>query len=149
MILEVRHRSGQRLTVEVDLAKPPTLVGAPPAPGPEVCLNWDQAVDDQGFLRRCPVCGCRDLYFRKDFYRLTGLAVVLLAAILAMLLFGGPWLYLVVAVLGVIMVVDFAIWRWGSGRLVCYQCGSGFSKLPVPRDHPRWDAATAARYKHE
>ena len=50
-------------------------------------MNWDQVFDDEQHMRRCPVCGCRELFSRKDFPQVTGFVIVLLAALLAMVLF--------------------------------------------------------------
>ncbi len=85
MRIDVRDAEGKRLgRVEVDPAQRPSLVrltldakagpdakgapglSAPPATGPaephEHFLNWDEALDDAGQLRRCVVCGCSSLY---------------------------------------------------------------------------------------
>lgn len=129
---------------------PPAGAAAPPAaaPGPgDVYLQWDRAVDDEGHLRRCPVCGCRELFARRDFPQVTGFAVVVGAALVSMVLFGFGQVLWAVGVLAAVVLIDFGIFLFTGRALVCYRCRSEFRKLPIPREHPGWDLAIGEKYR--
>lgn len=93
----------------------------------EVLVNEGAAAG----LRGCLACGHLELYRQKDFPRRIGLAVVVVAAVLA------PFTWYVS--LGVAAVVDWLLYHLARDMLVCYACRSehrGFA--PEPR-HPRFD----------
>lgn len=152
--------------VEVDPQRPPTVVRAPQAPDAkrqnvgdphdtdvyrnrerEVCLDWDQAFDDHDHLRRCPACGCRDLYVRKDFHQVTGLAIVLLAGVVAMVLFGMQQVFTAMIVLGLVVLLDVIIYFFTKRCLVCYRCRSEFRDTPISRHHRPWDLSIGEKYR--
>lgn len=135
--------------VEVDLRDPPAVIR--PAQHPRlrqpVSLDWDRAIDDRYHLRRCPVCRCEDLYARRTIPRVTAFILILLAGVVAMLLFGMQMAGWAVAALSVVLVVDIGILMLSRQILVCYGCKTQYRGLKVPRLHPKWDAATADRHR--
>lgn len=114
----------------------------------DVFLQWEAATDDSGRLRSCLVCGCRDLYRIRIFPQLTWFVVVLAFAgaavgVLARSFAQDPW---VLAALAVVLVLDVASLLFSGYRLVCYRCGSAYSKLEIARQHQGWNRAVAERY---
>jgi uncharacterized protein (DUF983 family) len=94
---------------------------------------------DGGGLLGCAACGHPELYRQKDFPRALGLAIVIVAAILAPFTW---YLSLVAAALA-----DCVLYFLGADRLVCYLCRArhrGFA--PDPR-HPRFDREIEERLK--
>ena len=140
MRIHIKDNQGRpRLTVHIDPAQPPTVVQATDHRGPAISLSWDQALDDHGRLRRCPVCGCADLYRRKQVPQLTVFALIVAAALIAMVFYGfglsGPALI----VLALVLILDLLIYLYARRYLVCYRCGSEFYDCllytsPSPRD---------------
>ncbi len=131
------------------VVRPNTGAAATNAPGngTDVYLDWDRAVDDEGHLRRCPVCGCRELFVRKDFPQVTGFVVVVAAAVVSMILFGAGEVTAALAVLAAVVVIDFVVFFFTGKTLVCYRCRSEFRDLPIRRDHPGWDLAIGEKYR--
>ncbi len=126
--------------VEVDDA-------APPAEACGLPLQWAQAFDDCRRLKRCPACGCRDLFVRKDFPQKLGLAMVIIAAVVALALFAtgnGLWAF---AVLGAMAVIDACVYLLTGKLLVCYRCRSEFRDTPVS-GHESYELATGEKYRH-
>jgi len=150
--IDIRNLARKRLfTVEVDASRPPTVVKGPAdshAEGQEVFLNWDRAMDDEGHLRRCPICGCRELFVRKDFPQLTGFAVVAMAAGMALYLFAVDLFFWAFGLMAAIVVLDVIIFFFTGRCLVCYRCRSEFRDLPIRKDHPGWDLAIGEKYRH-
>ncbi|MEM8782911.1 MAG: hypothetical protein AAGE65_08640 [Planctomycetota bacterium] len=145
--MDIRDANGRpRLTVHVDPANPPTIVRADDGTGAPVSLSWDRAMDDAGYLRQCPVCGCVELYRDVKFPRLT-LFVLLLAVTAGFLwwqnVYTWPWALLSLVI---VSVADVLLAVYNRPRMVCYLCGTVFRRLPVHRKHPRWDADTAERF---
>jgi hypothetical protein len=119
---------------------------APPADACGLPLQWEQALDDQRRLKRCPVCGCRDLFVRKDFPQKLGMAMVVVAAVVALGLFAsgnGLWAF---AVLGAMAVVDACVYLLTGKLLVCYRCRSEFRDTPVSGHEP-YELATGEKYR--
>lgn len=146
--IDVRNLQRQPLfRVEVDPRQLPSVVRPTGQTSPEVFLHWDQALDDQGHLRRCPVCGCREMFARKDFPQVTGFVIVVLAGLAAMVLFGYrqvPW---AVGILAAVAGIDATVYLFTGRCLVCYRCRSEFRRLPIGRDQPAWDLAIGEKYR--
>lgn len=93
-----------------------------------------------GGLTGCLACGHPELYTRKDFPRAAGIAIVVVAAILA------PATRYVS--LGVAALLDFALFHLAREVTVCYACGArhrGFARDPR---HPGYDIEIAERLKY-
>ena len=157
MRIDLRNPRRQKLfTVDVDLSEPPTVVRGAVEDGPEelqgkqqaVHLNWDRAIDDEHHLRHCPACGCEDLYARQVFPRLTAFVMIALAAVIAIVMLGLSELRYALIVLGVIGLVDVAVYLFYSDKvLVCYRCHSEFRDLPIGREAKAWRAELEERYR--
>jgi hypothetical protein len=97
-------------------------------------------LNDACGLQGCLACGHPELYTRRDFPRRLGLAIVILAAVLAPFTY---YLSLLAAAL-----VDALLYRFGRTVVVCYCCEAvhaGF--VPRPR-HPRYDLGVAERLRY-
>ncbi|MEX2214404.1 MAG: hypothetical protein WD768_09770 [Phycisphaeraceae bacterium] len=158
MIIDVHNRERQRqFRVTVDAKDPPPVVKVPEGEPSEsatstggakdVYLEWDGAFDDEHHLRCCPVCGCRELFARKDFPQVTGFAIVLAAAVVAVALFGARNVIWGVVVLGVVVIIDAIIYLFSGRCLVCYRCRSEFRDTPIRPSHPGWELATGEKYR--
>ena len=136
-----------RFSAEVDLSNPPALLHPPQPENPEALyLQWDQAIDDAGHLRRCPVCGCRDLYQRKDMPQLTGFAAILLGGALAITLFGFDQALLAVVLFLIVALFDALIFFKAKRCLTCYHCVSTFRDAPISPHQKSWQMSVAERY---
>ncbi|MBL1215992.1 MAG: hypothetical protein D8M59_00685 [Planctomycetes bacterium] len=113
-------------------------------------LDFSGALDDQARLCRCPVCGCRDLFRRKDAPQRLGLILVVLAAASSIVLFALDQVAWSILVLLGMVIVDFAIGRFMGQCLVCYRCRSEFRETPVdPVVHEPWDLAIGEKYRQQ
>lgn len=134
-ILEYRCACGAR--VSEPIRAEPRVVCA--SCGRESVVQRRNLTEESGLLG-CLVCGHPELYSSKPFPRAAGIAIVVLAAVLA------PWtryLSLVVAA-----ALDFVLHRSMPDVVTCYVCDSrhrGFA--PTPR-HPRFDREIAERLRY-
>lgn len=163
--IDLRDRQRQYLfRITIDPRKPPSIAHPPgsaatsteharppsassDATGREVFLDWDGAFDDQQHLRRCPACGCRELFVRKDFPQITGLVIVLLAVVLAVALFSNQLDIYGFLLLAAAAVIDAIIYFFVGKCLVCYRCRSEFRDTPIRPDHAGWELATGEKYR--
>lgn len=132
----------------IDLDHPPPVVKPPKDQGPPVSLHWERAIDDERRLRHCLVCGCQDMYVRRSALQLTGFALIIVAAIVAMVLYGFyTQLMWALAALCAVLVID-AVILWNRRRaLVCYRCGSRYFDVLIPPQRRAWESALAERYR--
>lgn len=110
-------------------------------------LQWEGALDDRGRLRRCPVCGCREIFKRYDFPQRLGLALVIATAagaVLLLLLWQVIWAMLLLLAA---VVVDRIIYVFTGQCLVCYRCRSEFRDLVIDDSHEPWDLAIGEKYR--
>jgi hypothetical protein len=152
MRIKLHTKQGRFVTwVKADAASPPPVVHAPNRSGPEVeyYLDWDRAFDDEGHLRKCPACGCEDLYRRSACPPLTGFVIVLVMGLVCLALWGladAP-LWLLMGALAVVIVANLLIIVLAPRHVVCYRCSSAYYDLPLSRRQTEWDAAVAERYR--
>jgi len=99
-----------------------------------------ERLSDGGGLHGCLGCGHPELYTQKDFPRAAGLAIVVVAAILAPFTW---YLSLVVAA-----AIDAAIWWFGPDVVLCYVCRARHHRFPTPPRHPRFDREIDERLRH-
>lgn len=98
-----------------------------------------ESITPVGGLAGCVACGHRELYTQKDFPRGLGLAIVVLAAVLAPFTW---YLSLVAAAL-----VDAALFKLAREIVVCYVCRSRHSRFAREPRHPRFDREIAERLR--
>lgn len=152
MKIFVRNQQRERVcSITVDTKAPTSVVKTPASDGDgeetEVFLAWDGALDDQGYLRRCPVCSCRELFSRKDFPQITGFVIVVLAGVLAMGLFVGGDVLWGMIVLAACAVLDALVYFFVGRCIVCYRCRSEFRDTPIGQHHQGWDLAIGEKYR--
>jgi hypothetical protein len=145
----VHNTQGQRLfeaEAAVNLKHQPACLRDPNGEHPEVYLDWDRTLDDQGRLRRCPICGCPDLYQRPDFPRLTVFLIILAAGTLVMAFAGIAWFIAGLILLALVGLLDLGLYLFTGQSIVCYRCGSEFRGVPKGGSYRRWDSSVAEKY---
>jgi len=143
-----RHPDDRPTHLEVDPAgATPTTASDARSDQPDLIPDWPQTIDDQGHLSRCPACGCRELFARKDFPQKTGLAIVILGAAGGIVCFVIGQVVWGLAALGGTALLDLMIYPFTKRCLVCYRCRSEFRDLPISNNHPGWDLATGEKYR--
>lgn len=93
-----------------------------------------------GGLLGCLACGHPELYTARDFPRGAGIAVVVLAALLAPFTW---YLSLVAAAL-----VDLVLYHRAGAVVACYRCGTEHRGFAAEPRHPRYDLAIAERLRY-
>jgi len=152
MRIDLHSREGDRvMRMDVDPERPPIVVHVESAGGPrtEHYLDWDRAFTDEGHLRKCPACGCEDLYRRRTVPPLTGFIAVMIVGLICLALWGltdSPW-ELLVAALIVVIIANVLIVRFAPRYLVCYRCRSAYHRIGISRTQRDWNVTIAERYR--
>lgn len=94
-----------------------------------------------GMLQRCAACGSEALYVQRDFNRLLGLAIVVVAALFAVQTFG---LSLLAAA-----VLDLMLFRLLPRITICYACDAVHRGLAVNPAHAAYDHHVEEDFKVE
>ena len=115
--------------------------------GTHCYLNWEGALDDSGQLRKCVLCGCDRLYRSKLLPQVTPFVVVIAFAGAIIGLLGFATNPLVLPGLVVLLVIDVATLALARVRLICYRCGSIYSRTKIARYHHRWNRSDAERVR--
>ncbi len=115
--------------------------------GRRIDLHWEGALDEQGRLHRCPLCGCREIFKRYDFPQRLGLMLVIATAagaVILLILWQVIWAMLLLLAA---VVVDRIIYVFTGQCLVCYRCRSEFRDLVIDDSHEPWDLAIGEKYR--
>jgi hypothetical protein len=80
-----------------------------------------QAEHEQGILKDCPVCSRQDFYKQKDFNRIIGVALFVVAAILSIWTYGMS--------LVALYLVDLFLFKKLALVAICYKCKTNFRSL--------------------
>lgn len=127
---------------DVDPAAPPAAVG-------DVALDWTDCIDTNGnTIRQCPVCRGREHFVRKDFPQRLGMALVVIAGVVAFVLFTMHQALTALAVMGAMVLVDGAIYLLTGKVLVCYRCRAEFRGVSFRNNQTGWDLETGEKYRH-
>lgn len=78
--------------------------------------------DSQGNLRACVVCGCRELFIRKDFPQRLGIAIVVCGFVGSSIALAFHFRYLSYAILFATALVDLVLYFTVRNMLQCYRC---------------------------
>ena len=99
-------------------------------------------------LQKCPACGCRDLFIRKDFPQKLGLTIVIVAAVVFLVLAASRerfWMGAIVLLAAV--VIDAIMYFFVPRITVCYRCRTGFRDHPINPAHEGFELAVAEKYR--
>ena len=112
--------------------------------------DWerDAGNDDfrDGFVSRCRVCGCDDLWRQKDFPPALGVAVVGMGIIFASI--ATAW-YLPEWAIGTLMafaLLDLLLYTFMGDMLVCYRCRARHRGTAMQEEHPAFSLELSERY---
>jgi hypothetical protein len=138
------HQDGQKADrFVVDLNQQPAKVQLEES-GEDVFLEWNSTVDDSGRLRKCVLCR-GDVYRERTMPQITGFVIVLafVGAVAGLLGIVTTWAMLIA--MAIVLILDISILLLSFTRLVCYKCGTKYSKLDIAKYHQKWEPSKSTR----
>ena len=99
-------------------------------------------------LDACPVCGCTDLFIRKDFPQKLGLIIVAGAGITFMFLAANPHTFYIGAwCLVAAVVVDALLYCFVPKITICYRCRAEFRDVQLNPKHGGFELSVGEKYR--
>jgi len=96
-------------------------------------------------VERCPCCGGREFFVRKDFPQRLGLALVVVAGLAGFILLQRHP-FAAACVLGGVVLLDALLYLVVGRVTVCYRCRAELRGTAEHPDHRGFDLATAEKY---
>ncbi|MEX0818013.1 MAG: hypothetical protein WD070_00420 [Pirellulaceae bacterium] len=100
-------------------------------------------------LSECLVCGCKELFIRKNFSQRLGVAVVVLAATSSAIAWAYYMWYTAYGILFVAALLDLYLYFTVGNLLQCYRCNAEYRGLPHLDDHEAFSLETHERYRQQ
>ena len=88
----------------------------------------------------CPICGCKDLYRKKDFNQAIGCIIIFIGAIFV------PWTYGLSLL--VLSLIDYLLYKRVKDSVECYKCKSEYKGIIVPEHIKPFDHHIAELYEY-
>ncbi len=100
-------------------------------------------------LTACPLCGCHDLYKKKDFPHTLGMAILVVACLASSIttLFYQWWL-----TWGILIgsaAFDGILYLLVKDVIVCYRCHAHIHGIPASAHHEPFELTVHERYRQE
>jgi hypothetical protein len=97
----------------------------------------------------CHVCGCSDLYKKKDFPHSLGLAILFLACVASTITYGLYDKWLTWAILIGSAAFDGLLYLLVKDVVVCYRCQAHHRGIAPGSPVPLFDLAIGERYRQQ
>ncbi len=100
-------------------------------------------------LPSCCVCGCHELYRKKDFPHTLGMTILIAAFAASVVTYARyePWLTWTILI-GT-AAFDIALYCFVGDAFVCYRCQAHFKGFPKTVPHGPFELTTGERYRQE
>lgn len=100
-------------------------------------------------IDQCFVCGCKELFLRKNFSQRLGVTIVVLAAVGSSIAWGFRMQYLTYAILFSAALLDLALYFSVGNLLQCYCCNAEYRGLPALESGEPFSLETHERYRQQ
>ena len=108
-------------------------------------LRITETMRTRQMVDACAVCGCGELFIRKDFPPRLGLAVVVLAGIASIIYFKTNFL-LAYGILAAAVLIDLALYLVIGKVTTCYACRAEYRKAKLNPKHEGFDLSQSEKY---
>ena len=86
-------------------------------------------------LDKCLVCGCQELFLRKNFSQRLGVGIVVLACVASAITWGFHMQYATYGILFAAALLDLTLYFVVGNLLQCYRCHAEYRGLPGLESH--------------
>jgi len=95
------------------------------------------------------MCGCRELYVRKDFSQRLGLTIVVAAMILSSITWGFHWRYATYGILFAAALFDVTLYFSVGNLLQCYRCRAEYRGLSGLDEREPFNLETHEKFRQQ
>ena len=100
-------------------------------------------------IERCLLCGCDELYVRKDFSQRLGLMIVVAAMVLSSIAWGFHWRYTTYGILFAAALIDVALYFSVGNLLQCYHCRAEYRGIPELEQGEPFSLETHEKFRQQ
>lgn len=100
-------------------------------------------------LSGCIVCGCRELFVRKDFSQRLGVSIVVVGLLFSTVAWGFHWRYLSYAILFATALCDVVLYVLVGNMLQCYRCQAEYRGLSGLEQFEPFNLETHERFRQQ
>lgn len=111
----------------------------------EQTMTVTEAVRNENMVERCAVCGCTELFIRKDFPQRLGFIIIVIFGAAAIFFFRIS-VVIAWAVLAGALLVDLVIYSLIGKVTACYACRAEYRKCNLNPAHEGFDLSTSEKY---
>ena len=90
---------------------------------------------------KCPACGCKHLYKKKDFNQTLGCLVIIIGAVFVPVTYGLS--------LFLLFLLDLFLYSRIKDSVECYKCKIEYKNVVVPKNFTNFDHHTAEIYEND
>ena len=90
---------------------------------------------------KCPACGCKHLYKKKDFNQTLGCLIILVGAVFVPVTYGLS--------LVVLFLLDLLLYSTIKESIECYKCKTEYKNVVVPKNMMSFDHHIAEIYEND
>ena len=102
-----------------------------------------------GQLKECFVCGCQELFVRKDFNQRLGVTIVVIGLLASFVAWGAYYRYLSYAILFGTAFIDLVLYFTVKNMLQCYRCEACFRGLSGLDQFEPFDLETHEKFRQQ
>lgn len=115
--------------------------------------DWSDEVDLKAFsgpkLNHCPICRTEEMYVQKDFPERIGMAILVIALVLATICWSYYWWVGTFAVLLGSFLLDAMLFFTRPNVSICYRCLGQFRQVAPNPAHQAFDLGVGEKYRQE
>jgi len=100
-------------------------------------------------MDRCFLCGCDELYVRKDFSQRLGLMIVIAAMVLSSIAWGFHRIYTTYGILFVAALIDVVLYFTVGNLLQCYCCRTEYRGIPELDEGEPFSLETHEKFRQQ
>lgn len=119
-----------------------------------VCPHCQSGYDLAGMWREsrlcsCPICGCRELFVRKDFSQRLGVMIVGTGIVLSSIAWAYHLRFVTYGVLFATALIDVVLYFSVGNMLQCYRCHAEYRDLAGLEEREPFNLETHERYRQQ
>ena len=103
----------------------------------------------EGKLHACLVCGCRELFVRKDFSQRLGVSIVVCGLLAYLVAIGFQQRYIGWGILFATALIDLVLYFRVKSMLQCYRCEAGYRGLSGLDAFEPFDLETHEKFRQQ
>lgn len=109
----------------------------------------DSRVADTQGVEQCVVCGCQELFLRKNFSQRLGVTIVVLAAVASSITWAYHLQYVTYGILFAAALLDLVLYFCVGNLLQCYRCHAEYRGLAGLESGEPFSLETHERYRQQ